>query len=237
MWSSSFATSRNAGGTFDRQRLGDSCAAGIDLRDEIRAGADFIDGVRGRRYPLRSRRTRSSRPTSPPAEKPTIPIRLGSIPHSAARLRTRRMARRPSWRGMGHVVDGARLARQAVFEGERRHPDTVEILPPHRMPSGTNPSSRKPPPGHRITAAPVAFSFGGRNTVSDGIVHALHPVTRRLFGDVLPRFETGRAVGPQRNDGRSAFAGVALGQRPVRRSLRPSRHRECKRNCNAGPGR
>ena len=64
----------------------------------------------------------------PPAEKPTMPIRLGSMPHSAARLRTRLTARWASSCGPsgGSPLDVARPPRTAVLEDDAGHAQRVE---------------------------------------------------------------------------------------------------------------
>ena len=61
--------------------------------------------------------------SSPPAEKPITPTRAGSMPHSPARLRARRTARRASAKRMNvDLVARPFLVREPVLEHQPRHP-------------------------------------------------------------------------------------------------------------------
>ena len=64
---------------------------GVDENLEVRAAAQPVDRVGGAGITLAGG-VATIEATSPPAEKPTMPTRSGSMPHSLARLRTSRMA-------------------------------------------------------------------------------------------------------------------------------------------------
>ena len=99
----------------------------------------------------------------PPAEKPTMPIRSGAMPHSFALPRTRLTARWASW-------SGRRAGSPFGSSGRRgtRYFRMTPVTPSELSQAATSsPSSSQyrfqyPPPGQMMTAAPVSFSFAGR---------------------------------------------------------------------------
>jgi len=117
--------------------------------------------------------------TWPPAENPKMPMRSFARCHSPARERTRLTARNPSATASGMMV----LLRVANSAESRSPASPVRItryfktkaVTPNEfsqrtriVPSLSNESQRKPPPGQRMTAVPLASEAAGRKTVSVG---------------------------------------------------------------------
>ena len=124
-----------------------------------------------------------------PAEKPTMPIRCGSTPHSPARSRTRAKAARasaicgprPAIASAGSMRRGGPPANISRIDCSKafisagvwlsRYFSTNAATPRSASARATSQPSfsidrvRKPPPGATITAVPVALAGSGRNGV------------------------------------------------------------------------
>ena len=129
---------------------------------KVRPATDLVDVVGGS-YVRLSKLVAVAMARWPPAEKPTMPMRCGSMPHSLALLRTRLTARWASCSGRraGSPFGLVGAARHAVLEDDAGHADRVQpggdllaFQLPVQVPVAAAGADR--------IAVPVSLSFAGR---------------------------------------------------------------------------
>ena len=106
--------------------------------------------------------------SSPPAEKPRIPIRSGRIFHSSARARIIRRARRVSAMAWSSTVYGEPSSRANRYRRTKAAMPCSANHSARLSPSCPRQRTRCPPPGAMMMAVPVALSGAGRNGVIEG---------------------------------------------------------------------